>query len=99
MSTMQEVSKDTFYATIGEYNVHPYLSGAYPYTSEWHTPAGRIIGKVIPELDQRYAHLFTEHFFVSDGLANERTVSEYTPENPSIVGQIDIRKTDLDMFD
>lgn len=46
--SMQEVSKDTFYATVAVQNVHPYLSGTYPYTSEWRTPSGCVIGKVVP---------------------------------------------------
>ena len=32
---MREVSKDEFFNTVGQLDVHPRPVGRYPYTSEW----------------------------------------------------------------
>jgi hypothetical protein len=44
---MREVTRDEFYAVIMPLNVHPVPEGRYPYTSNFKTPDGRIIGKVV----------------------------------------------------
>jgi hypothetical protein len=45
--TTKQVTKDQFYAAIGPLNVHPCPIGEYPYTSEFKTPNGKIIGKTV----------------------------------------------------
>lgn len=49
---MRQVTQQEFYATIGPQNCHPHiLPGRYPYTSEFRTPSGRVIGKAVGQLD------------------------------------------------
>lgn len=64
---MRQVTKPQFYASIGDRNVHPYItSDKYPYTTEWRDPRGRVFGQMIPKIDEKYAHLFTEECFLAD---------------------------------
>lgn len=42
---MKEVTKEEFFHTVGQLNVHPAPVGKWPYTSEWKSPSGRIVGK------------------------------------------------------
>lgn len=64
---MRQVTKEQFYASVGSYNVHPYItSDKYPYTTEWRNSAGRVFGRMIPKIDEKYAHLFTEECFLSN---------------------------------
>ena len=32
---MIQVTKDQFYATVGQLNAHPHIVTSYPYTAEW----------------------------------------------------------------
>jgi hypothetical protein len=41
------ISRDEFFATVGQLNVHPSSQDNYPYTSFWKTPNGQIMGKTI----------------------------------------------------
>ena len=41
---MITVSKETFYKIIGKLDVHPSLTGNYPYTAHWKTPNGKLMG-------------------------------------------------------
>ena len=40
----REVDKDTFYAAIGQQNVHPTPMGKYPYASHFKTQLGELRG-------------------------------------------------------
>lgn len=65
---MKIVTKDQFYASVGALNVHPHiLQGKYPYTMEWKTPSGQIMGKIVPETGA-YPHLFTNIYLVADSI-------------------------------
>lgn len=66
---MKQVTEPQFYASIGDCNVHPYIiSDKYPYTTEWRDPKGRVFGRMIPKIDEKYAHLYTEECFLSDDI-------------------------------
>jgi hypothetical protein len=44
----REVTRDDFFATVGQLNVHPrIISDGFPYTQDWNTPAGFIRGKSV----------------------------------------------------
>lgn len=67
---MLEVSKDEFYGSVGQQNVHPHIvSDQYPYKTEWRLPSGRVIGKIVPE-DGVYPKgtypFHTDHYFVAE---------------------------------
>jgi hypothetical protein len=44
---MKQVSQNEFYAAIGKLDCHPMPSGRYPYTSEFKTKDGRLVGKSV----------------------------------------------------
>jgi hypothetical protein len=44
---MHEVSKDEFFAGIGNQNVHPRIVGPWPYTSLFETPGREVRGKIV----------------------------------------------------
>lgn len=44
---MRQVTKDRFYEVMMPCNVHPSPQGKWPYTTDWKTPSGAIIGRVI----------------------------------------------------
>lgn len=42
------VSYDEFFAVIGPMNCHPrIINSRYPYTSEFRTPTGAVVGKIV----------------------------------------------------
>lgn len=62
--TDKEVTRDEFYAAVGKQNVHPYIvSDKYPYTTEWKTPSGQLVGKIVPKIGA-YPHLYTDTYFL-----------------------------------
>jgi hypothetical protein len=62
---MREVTKDEFFATVGQQNVHPYMvTDRYPYTEDWRTPRGVVLGRVVPE-PGTHPHLFTSRYYVT----------------------------------
>lgn len=64
---MKQITKEQFYASVGAFNVHPYItSNTYPYTTEWRNPAGKVYGRVIPKIDKKYSHLYEDEYFLSE---------------------------------
>lgn len=43
----KEITKDEFFSTVGQMDVHPWPVGDWPYTSLWKTRSGTIAGKSI----------------------------------------------------
>lgn len=43
------VTKDSFFATVGQLDVHPHIAGAHDpvdgYTSSWETPQRHVLGR------------------------------------------------------
>jgi hypothetical protein len=48
---MKPVTKDEFFATVGQLNVHPTIEGNYDqkmgYRSDWKLPNGQVLGTSI----------------------------------------------------
>jgi len=44
MEGMKEVTRDQFFAGIGNSDCHPSPKGNFPYTSYWKTRGGHLIG-------------------------------------------------------
>lgn len=67
-SRMKEVNQSEFYRRIGPLNVHPRgvsaaAVGAYPYTSEFVDPYGKVYGKIVEtQVGNRYPP--DKHYFV-----------------------------------
>ena len=60
---MREVTMKEFFAVVGPLNVHASIQpGPWPYTSQWKTPGGQVIGKSVelnnPQLDEPRATYF-----------------------------------------
>lgn len=43
-----QVSEPAFWASIKKLNVHPRPSGPYPYRSDFVTPDGHVMGRMMP---------------------------------------------------
>lgn len=43
-----QVSEPAFWESIKKLNVHPRPVGAYPYRSDFVTPDGNVMGKIMP---------------------------------------------------
>ena len=60
---MKQVTKDEFFATIGQLNVHPTPTGdKYPYTSIFKHPNGVEAGRIVPTTGEHdYPPQYTYH--------------------------------------
>jgi len=48
----REVTMDEFYSVVGPQDVHPHITGNYPFTSVYKTRTGREVGRV--DTEHRY---------------------------------------------
>lgn len=62
---MREVSKDEFFATVGQMNVHPRIVGDYPYTSRFCSPDGIEYGRIVNALPEGRMWPVLSRYFVS----------------------------------
>ncbi len=60
--TYREVSKEEFFASVGQMNVHPSIQGRYPYTALWMTPIGSIQGKTVDYIPEGKALPLTRYY-------------------------------------
>ena len=73
--TMQEVSKEDFYAAVMNLNVHPRHIGSYPYTAIFEMQdASRVeVGRSVPDTVpthglQRYRYFLARNHVMADSL-------------------------------
>lgn len=82
---LTRVSRETFYAAIGPLDVHPVAMDTYPYTSEFKTREGRLVGIAASHYTTPgfLWPITTEYYLVRVGDASEtreRTVNENSTE-------------------
>ena len=60
--TWREVSKEEFFVTVGQLNVHLSIQGRYPYTALWNTPMGHVKGKTVDYIPEGKALPLTRYY-------------------------------------
>lgn len=61
---MKEVTQQEFYDVIGKKDVHPSVVGQYPYTSEFKTPMGTVVGKVVGSYKDGHMGITEKKYFL-----------------------------------
>ena len=51
------VTEGEFFKAVGQVNCHPSIVGSYPYTSEFKTPGGAIVGKIVDHDNDKSEYL------------------------------------------
>jgi hypothetical protein len=72
---MIQVTRASFFATVGQMNVHPHIGqqaydNAHGYTSTWQTPARQVVGK-----SDGGTHLLASRFFVTEDFYEKHKTS------------------------
>ena len=62
---MREVTEQEFFKTIGQLNCHPRPVGTWPYTSEFRTPNGVEVGRIVNTVEEGEVRP-TSRYFVAN---------------------------------